>query len=153
MTGTTGGLGTPGGDWYFISSLRWISFLFSSILRLISSTISLATSPAPFALVVVVVVRNIVLRRLPDDDFDVDEKTEDTTREFLEEEDTKAAWCWRHTEEQEEEEEEEEEAIVIIVLLPLFHGASCGRRYYKSVWCSISLRRRRRQKIQKKQRV
>ena len=152
MTGTTGGLGTPGGDWYFISSLRWISFLFSSILRLISSTISLATSPAPFALVVVVVVRNIVLRRLPDDDFDVDEKTEDTTREFLEEEDT-AAWCWRHTEEQEEEEEEEEEAIVIIVLLPLFHGASCGRRYYKSVWCSISLRRRRRQKIQKKQRV
>ena len=112
MTGTTGGLGTPGGDWYFISSLRWISFLFSSILRLISSTISLATSPAPFALVVVVVVRNIVLRRLPDDDFDVDEKTEDATREFLEE-DT-AAWCWRHT-----EEEEEEEAIVIIVLLPL----------------------------------
>ena len=124
MTGTTGGLGTPGGDWYFISSLRWISFLFSSILRLISSTISLATSPAPFALVVVVVVvRNIVLRRLPDDDFDVDEKTEDATRAFLEEEDTKAAWCWRHTEEQEEEEEEEEEAIVIIVLLPLFHGA------------------------------
>ena len=123
MTGTTGGLGTPGGDWYFISSLRWISFLFSSILRLISSTISLATSPAPFALVVVVVVvRNIVLRRLPDDDFDVDEKTEDATRAFLEEEDTKAAWCWRHTEEQ-EEEEEEEEAIVIIVLLPLFHGA------------------------------
>ena len=65
-------------------------------------------------------MRNIVLRRLPDDDFDVDEKTEDATREFLEEEDT-AAWCWRHTEE--EEEEEEEEAIVIIVLLPLFHGA------------------------------
>ena len=129
MTGTTGGLGTPGGDSYFISSLRWISFLFSSILRLISSTISLATSPAPFALVVVVVVRNIVLRRLPDDDFDVDEKTEDATREFLEEEDT-AAWCWRHTEEQ--EEEEEEEAIVIIVLLPLFHSV-CGRRY-KNVW-------------------
>ena len=69
-------------------------------------------------------MRNIVLRRLPDDDFDVDEKTEDATRAFLEEEDTKAAWCWRHTEEQ-EEEEEEEEAIVIIVLLPLFHGARC----------------------------
>ena len=112
MTGTTGGLGTPGGDWYFISSLRWISFLFSSILRLISSTISLATSPAPFALVV---VRHIVLRRrLPDDD--VDEKTEDATREFRR---VAAAACWRHKEEEDDDEEDEEEAIIIIIIIVL----------------------------------
>ena len=113
MTGTTGGLGTPGGDWYFISSLRWISFLFSSILRLISSTISLATSPAPFALVV---VRHIVLRRrLPDDD--VDEKTEDATREFRRV--AAAAACWRHKEEEDDDEEDEEEAIIIIIIIVL----------------------------------
>jgi hypothetical protein len=60
-------------------------------------------------------VRHIVLRRLPDD---VDEKTEDATREFRRV--AAAAACWRHKEEEEDDEEDEEEAIIIIIIvLPL----------------------------------
>jgi hypothetical protein len=38
MTGTIGGGGTPGGDWYFISSRLATSFLFCSIAEAMSST-------------------------------------------------------------------------------------------------------------------
>lgn len=47
MTGTIGGGGTPGGDWYFISSRLATSFLFCSIAEAMSSTTPAFTGATP----------------------------------------------------------------------------------------------------------